>query len=56
MSNGTRWTAVGVLLVINILANVVLNGTWYEIAVSALTGAGILALVVHFFVRGRSEQ
>ncbi|WP_218004802.1 hypothetical protein [Actinomadura macra] len=55
MSNGTRWTIIGILLAINVMANVALNGTWVEVGVSTVTGLGVLALVVDFFLRGRRE-
>ncbi|MFI0356912.1 hypothetical protein [Actinomadura sp. 9N407] len=53
MDNGKRWTLFTVLLLVNVTIGVLANGTWYQIVISALTGAGMLALAVDYLVRRR---
>ncbi|WP_165968882.1 hypothetical protein [Actinomadura sp. KC06] len=56
MSNSTRWTMVGILIVVNALSNVALRDAWIEIVVSAVTGLAVVALVIDYLVRGRRED
>ncbi|XRQ15953.1 hypothetical protein ACN3XK_35285 [Actinomadura welshii] len=56
MSNSVRWTLVGVLLAFNALSNLFAGDGAVGIAVSAVTGLAVLALVIGFFVRRRREQ
>ncbi|WP_165975286.1 hypothetical protein [Actinomadura rubrisoli] len=56
MTNNARWTIFGALLAINIVSNVALRGTWYEIVISAVTGLGVIAVVIDYLVRGRGHE
>ncbi|GAA2444702.1 hypothetical protein GCM10010191_71730 [Actinomadura vinacea] len=56
MDNAKRGTLFLVLLVVNVSASVVADGTWYQIVIGALTGAGMLALAVDYLVRGRRKE
>ncbi|WP_157406300.1 hypothetical protein [Actinomadura chibensis] len=55
MSNSTRWTVVGILIAVNAVANVVLGDTWFAIAVSSVTGVGVVAVLIDYLARGRRE-
>jgi hypothetical protein len=55
MDNGKRWTLFTALLIVNVTASVLANGTWYQIVISALTGAGMLGLAVDYLVRRRRD-
>ncbi|MEO3828061.1 hypothetical protein [Actinomadura sp. B10D3] len=56
MSNSTRWTLAVILIAVNAISNVVLGDTWLQIAVSALTGAAVVAVLIDFLLRGRRGQ
>ncbi|GAA3984169.1 hypothetical protein GCM10023085_77860 [Actinomadura viridis] len=53
MNTNVRWTLFAVLLLINVLAGTLLGGTWYQIVIGSLTGAGMLALLIEYLARGR---
>ncbi|MCP2340907.1 hypothetical protein [Actinomadura rupiterrae] len=56
MSSTTRWTLFVVLLAVNVGYQLAFHGTWHQIVVSAVTGAGIIGLLVEYLVRGRRER
>ncbi|WP_165978236.1 hypothetical protein [Actinomadura darangshiensis] len=56
MSNSTRWTVAGILLAVNVISNVVLGDGGLQIAVSAATGAGVVAVLIDYLLRGRREH
>ncbi|MFB4319460.1 hypothetical protein [Actinomadura sp. 21ATH] len=55
MDNGKRWSLFTLLLLVNVTFSVLANGTWYQIVIGALTGAGMLALAVEYLVRRRRD-
>ncbi|XVQ08021.1 hypothetical protein ACQP1W_36415 [Spirillospora sp. CA-255316] len=56
MDNTVRWTLFAALLVVNVVTGAVAEGSWYQIVISAVTGAGMLALAVDYLVRGRRRD
>ncbi|MFI0486952.1 hypothetical protein [Actinomadura sp. 9N215] len=56
MSNSTRWTLVAILIAVNVISNVVLGDAWLAIVVSSVTGVGVVAVVLDYLLRGRSEN
>ncbi|MFC4913619.1 hypothetical protein [Actinomadura gamaensis] len=56
MNSATRWTLFVVLLIVNVGYQILFRGTWHQIVVSAVTGAGILGLLAEYLVRGRRER
>ncbi|MDL4821432.1 hypothetical protein [Actinomadura opuntiae] len=54
--NTVRWTVFGLLLAVNVIANITLKGTWPEIPISVLTGLGAVAVVLDFLIRGRRRE
>ncbi|WP_158588048.1 hypothetical protein [Actinomadura logoneensis] len=56
MNLTVRWTLFALLLTVNVTYQLVFPDTWHQIVVSALTGAGILGLLVEYLLRGRRER
>ena len=56
MGNTTRWTLFAILLAVNVGAALVAEGTWYQIVISVVTGAGIIALAAEYLVRRRRRN
>lgn len=51
----TRWTLFAILLAVNVVTGALYNGTWFQIVISAITGAGMLGIVIDYFVRARQR-
>ncbi|WP_157429980.1 hypothetical protein [Actinomadura oligospora] len=56
MSASTRWTLFVMLLTVNVVYQLVYPNTWHQIAVSSLTGLGLIGLLIEYLARGRRER
>ncbi|MEV5575831.1 hypothetical protein AB0L06_37835 [Spirillospora sp. NPDC052269] len=56
MSASARWTLFVMLLTVNIAYQVMFPNTWHQMVVSALTGLGLVGLLIEYLTRGRRER